>query len=260
MEYNYYKCDKNSKAGRRIQRLWNDALRVAQRADAYAKKYGAVSYIQPMEYFEGGVDYLEFEREPDPEVWRLRLVDKDGVKEYEPNCDCIKSIACCPDPNLIPSDTWDRTYSKQRLQWNDVRHLRPMSEWARQCGYMPTDDAAADLLEISRRMGGYSFIPYVKFFRGKLDNRERSTKQSIRKAIRAEKDRQALPVVEMAAVAATLDMDLPKDGKDFYSPTLLLLGENFVISSQLPCHLEGLRTISKRQYEFLRNTYAREGR
>ena len=109
-------------------------------------------------------------------------------------------------------------------------------------------------------MGGYSFIPYVQFFRGKLDNRERSTKQSIRKAIRAEKDRQALPVVEMAAVAATLDMDLPKDGKDFYSPTLLLLGENFVISSQLPCHLEGLRTISKRQYEFLRNTYAREGR
>ena len=140
----YYQCDMYSTIGKQLQKYWDCIIRAASRADDYARKYGASSYEAPVQYFEGGVDYLIFDHTPDLKVWRKKITDAEGTDLYEPNCMYRSDVLVMPDDRFHPSDTWDKTYSKEHLAWKERRnHLRAL------CGVI----LVADRGELRRAQG-----------------------------------------------------------------------------------------------------------
>ena len=274
--YYFYFCDINSKVGKKLRSFHHRANRAAQRADDYARKYGAVSYIPPVQFFEGGVDYLEFDHEPDARIWRKRF-NADNRAQYEPNCMSRPEILVVPDDRFQPSDTWNRTYSHEHLTWEQVSRRFPLSYWARTVKYQLTGDKEKDMAAVDARLSSCSFVPFIEFFGidpalvpaaspadaspavsvpagsaswKKTPFTKKSVPNYLRRAIQAEKDRLALPVIETEWLFALLDMaDLPAD-KDERKAFLANLEtplffyyagkDRYYIRCQRPCNAEGL--------------------
>lgn len=303
--YYFYFCDINSKVGKKLRSFHHRANRAAQRADDYARKYGAVSYIPPVQFFEGGVDYLEFDHEPDERVWRKRF-NADDRAQYEPNCMSRPEILVVPDDRFQPSDTWNRTYSHEHLTWEQVSRRFPLSYWARTVKYQLTGDKEKDMAAVDARLSSCSFVPFIEFFgidpalvpaaspadaspaspsdsvpAGSVSGEKATvpagspagsspavsvpagsasgkktpfTKKSVpnylRRAIQAEKDRLALPVIETEWLFALLDMaDLPTDKDErkaflanMETPLFFYYAgkDRYYIRCQRPCKAEGL--------------------
>ena len=258
----YYQCDMYSTIGKQLQKYWDNVLRAASRADDYARKYGASSYEAPVQYFEGGVDYLIFDRTPDTRVWRKKLTDAEGTDLYEPNCMYRSDVLIIPDDRFHPSDTWDKTYSRKHLSWQDVKQMKTFDQWAAIAKFKSTGDRKADMKALDERMSRYTFVSFLQFYgddsapsgspAGKKSavppsrsriNTAADCPQWLRKAIRAEKDRQALPVVEIYPLMAMLDMRPATTGHSVtlnVTPQFFLHGETFFIGTEYPCHAEGL--------------------
>ena len=292
--YYFYFCDINSKVGKKLRSFHHRANYVAQRADDYARKYGAVSYIPPVQFFEGGVDYLEFEHEPDARIWRKRF-NADGRAQYEPNCMFRPEILVVPDDRFQPSDTWNRTYSREHLSWEQVCRRFSLSYWARAVKYELTGDKEKDMAAVDAKLSSCSFVPFIEFYgsdpvpaadasapasagdashdaivpagspadsapavtvpAGSASGQKKPiTKKTVpnhlRRAIQAEKDRQALPVVETEWLFALLDMaDLPTDKDErkaflanMETPLFFYYAgkDRYYIRCQRPCNAEGL--------------------
>ena len=256
--YFYYSCDINSKVGKKLRSFHHKAVKAAERADEYARKYGATSYIQPVQFFEGGVDYLEFEKEPDARIWRKRF-NADNRAQYEPNCMYRPEILVLPDERFQPSDTWNRTFSREHLSWEQVKRRFPLSYWARALKYELTGDKEKDLEAVEVKLKDCSFVPFIEFY-GETEKDPDGSKKGkksvpnyLRRAIQAEKDRQALPVVETEWLFALLDMaDIPTDPDErkaylsnVETPIFFLYAyETYYIRCQCPCNAEGLHAIT----------------
>ena len=205
----YYTCDTNSRVGRKLRSFWRTACHAAERADDFARKYGAVSYITPDQFFMGGVDYLEFDHKPDLRVWRKRVHSADGIDEYEPNCMCRADVLIIPDDRFQPSDTWNRTYSREHLSWEQARQKKTLKEWATIVGYTLTDDNETDWDYVTSQLHNRFFVPFMEFF-GELTEDGKSIPQTLRRAVRAEKDRLALPVVKTETLLLLLGSQIPQ--------------------------------------------------
>lgn len=282
----YYQCDINSRVGKKLRSFHHRAVRAAERADEYARKYGAASYIQPVQFFEGGVDYLEFDHEPDTRVWRKRF-EADGKAQYEPNCMYRAEMLVIPDDRFQPSDTWNRIYSHDHLTWEQACDRHSLTYWAAVTHYTLTDDKEADLAVISEKLKSCFFVPFIEFYgdvecpavspQGKNSCRSFSTvspsrkKPSIpnhlRRAIQAERDRQALPVVETEWFFALLDMeDLPTDPDErkafltnVETPIFFLYAdERYYVRCQCPCRAEDLHPVTLQEFNEYKR-YAMKG-
>jgi len=269
--YYFYFCDINSKVGKKLRSFHHRANYVAQRADDYARKYGAASYIPPVQFFEGGVDYLEFENEPDARICRKRF-NVDNRAQYEPNCMFRPEILVVPDDRFQPSDTWNRTYSREHLSWEQVCRRFPLSYWARAVKYELTGDKEKDMAAVDAKLSSCSFVPFIEFYGSdpvpavdaspdatvpavsasgkKKPITKKTVPNHLRRAIQAEKDRQALPVVETEWLFALLDMaDLPTDKDErkaflanMETPLFFYYAgkDRYYIRCQRPCKAEGL--------------------
>lgn len=262
-QYYYYKCDEYSKVGRALGKFWRKVVQAAYRADAYAKKYGACNYEQPVQFFEGGVDYLIFETTPDERVWRKKLVAKDGTALYEPNCMYRADILVIPDDRFHPSNTWNKIYSKKHLTWEQAKPQKTLDQWAAIAKMKRTDDREKDAKALDERMSRYSFVSYLEFYGDESVPRNMSKADCpawLRRAIRAEQDRQALPVVEVYPLFALLDMKPEGEGVVNMSvtPNFFLYGDSYYICAEFPCFAEGLHTIMEGLYTYKQNMALRQ--
>ena len=82
----------------------------------------------------------------------------------------------------------------------------------------------------------------------------------LRRAIRAEQDRQALPVVEVYPLFALLDMKPEGEGVVNMSvtPNFFLYGDSYYICAEYPCFAEGLHTIMEGLYTYKQNMALRQ--
>lgn len=249
MEYQYYYCDINSVAGRRVRSFWHKAQIAAEKADAYAKNYGATSYVQPVQYFEGGVEYLEFDRTPDLKVWRKKY-SLDGREQYEPNCDMRMECLVIPDKRFRPSDTWDCVFSRELLEWKDAQPLFPLEYWAKAANVSLSDDRDADKAVIDLELRNRYFILYREFYNDALAN----NKKALHHAVRAEKDRQSLPVVATEELYNALEQQQPTNDEerkaynDSPTPLFFFYGSRCYIRVCLPCKAQGLHTIAAAKF------------
>lgn len=266
-----YQTDENSNVGRKLKKFWDAALRAARKADQYAAKYGADTYLPPVQFFEGGVDYLEFETTPDLRVWRKRF-EVDGKEQYEPNCMYNGEILVVPDRRFQPSSTWDRTFSKTHLTWEQAKPKYSLRKWAEVINYTLTGNREEDEKAVEDQLRNKSFVPYVQFY-GDLPANAKVVPNYLRQAIQAEKDRQALPVIEVEWLFAILDAVSPFDNKkastiskkdlasafaNTETPMLFYYQGKFYVSLVLPCHAEGLHEITEGTFNYKKNIALRE--
>ncbi len=256
-EMYYYTCKKTSVVGRRLLSFMRRAIKADERAEAYAKKFGASSYVQPPQFFAGGVDFLEFDKAPDERVWRKRITTPDGIDEYEPNCMVRSDIHIVYDERFTPSDTWCRAYSRQRLSWKQVRDKKPLQEWAAIVGYGLTKEHDRDVRHIDTLLSDKFFIPYLEYFGDQPSRDGKAIPQSLRKAIRAERERQRLPVVDAQELLLLLDMQLDQkeDTKkaspvSVVTPVFFLERDKFYIRSRMPCKADGLEQTNVMEFNY----------
>lgn len=256
-EMYYYTCKKTSVVGRRLLSFLRRAIKADERAEAYAKKFGASSYVQPPQFFAGGVDFLEFGKAPDPSVWRKRFTTPDGIDEYEPNCMVRSDLLIVDDEHFMPSDTWCRTYSHERLLWSQVRDKKPTFGWAAEINYALTGEKNRDGRYIDTFMADKFFFPYLEYFGDQPSRDGKAVPQSLRKAIRAERERQRIPVVDAQELLLLLNMQL--DQKDntkktspvsVVTPVFFLQGDNFYIRSRVPCKADGLESTNVVEFNY----------
>ncbi len=256
-EMYYYTCKKTSIVGRRLLSFLRRAIKADERAEAYAKKFGASSYVQPPQFFAGGVDFLEFDKVPDTKVWRKRITTPDGIDEYEPNCMVRSDIHIVNDERFTPSDTWQRAYLRQRLSWQQVRDKKPLQEWAAIVGYGLTKEHDRDVRHLDTLLSDKCFIPYLEYFGDQPSRDGKAIPQSLRKAIRAEHERQRLPVVDAQELFLLLNMqmDVAYDNKkaspvSVVTPVFFLQGDNFYIGSRMPCKADGLEPTNVVEFNY----------
>lgn len=259
----YYTCDTNSRVGRKLRSFWRTACHAAERADDFARKYGAVSYITPDQFFMGGVDYLEFDHKPDLRVWRKRVHSADGIDEYEPNCMCRADVLIIPDDRFQPFDTWNRTYSREHLSWEQARQKKTLKEWAAIVGYTLTDDNEADWDYVTSQLHNRFFVPYMEFF-GELTEDGKSIPQTLRRSVRAEKDRLALPVVKTETLLLLLGCQMPQPDNNkkafpvsVETPQFFQYGDTWFIQSSQPCEADGLHPTNMADFNYKKSLAVR---
>lgn len=256
-EMYYYACKKTSVVGRRLLSFLHRAIKADERAEAYAKKFGASSYVQPPQFFAGGVDFLEFDKEPDTKVWRKRITTPDGIDEYEPNCMVRSDLLMVDHGNFKPSDTWNRAYLGSHLTWLQVRDKKTLQEWAALVGYELTDDKEWDVRNVDSLLSDKFFFPYLEYFGDQPSRDGKAIPQTLRKAIRAERERQRLPVVDAQELFLLLNMqmDVADDNKkaspvSVVTPVFFLQGDNFYIRSRMPCKVDGLEQTNVVEFNY----------
>ena len=262
----FYWCDVESKAGKRLKKLMQRQIRVCERADDYAKKYGATEYEPPVQFYDGGIDYLLFgNKKPDPRVWRKRLDDAEGNGIYEPNCMVRSDILVLPDDRFHPSDTWNKTYGKDHLTWPMVKGQKPLAQWAAIIGYRLTDDKEQDAAAVELTLHNKTFVAFLEYYGAEPCKSKADAPQWLRKAIKAEKDRVALPVITVEEVFALLECDVPKEDPErsaflynMVTPIFFVHRDKFYIGSQCPCLVEGLHDSNKEKFIYHYNVSNRE--
>lgn len=254
-EYYYYQCDRHSKAGRELYKFHRSAQHADEAAEAYAKRYEASSYVQPAQFFTGGIDYLEFDKEPDPQVWRKKFTAADGRGEYEPNCMVGADICALFDEHLRPSDTWNTTYSKERLTWEQVKNRKTAWDWL-QLIHEPfsgsTEEAAQRAEDLLKNR---VFVEYLYYYGDQPHEKHTVAPRTLRQAVHAEKDRVTLPVVRTEDLYTLLGMLLPQDAEEAKTylqetetPTYFIYDDTWYVRTCHPCSAEGLHGISEGTY------------
>ncbi len=262
----FYQCDLESKAGRQLQYLMKRQIRVCERADDYARKYGAVEYEPPVQFYDGGVDYLLFgDKIPDEKVWRKRMEDAEGNGIYEPNCMVRSDVLILPDDRFHPSDTWNMTYGKDHLKWQQVKRKKTLAQWAAIIGYQLTGDREKDAGAVDMEMSKHTFVPFLEYYGAEPVKSKADCPQWLRRAIKAEKDRASLPVIEIEEVFSILQAAVPKEDPEraaflynMVTPVFFVHRDKFFVGSQCKCEAEGLHDINKETFVFNYNVAIRE--
>ena len=149
-------------------------------------------------------------------------------------------VLVMPDDRFHPSDTWDKTYSKEHLAWKDAKQLKTFDQWAAIAKLKRTDDREADMKALDQLMSRYTFV------------REHRADDFITKLAPvdyvplARNERYLLFVDEIMShdrdkakyLQKSLGYSLTGDTR--FECMFFLYGETFFIGTEYPCHAEGL--------------------
>ena len=269
----YYKVDISTNTGTQLNQFLRKCQKADIAADKYAKRMGAVGYIQPMDVFAGGVDYLEFQCSKKGKEWIEVPSGDPSVTLWQPNCLAIPAIKTVPK-GVNFELKWDEFIPggikrAKRLSLDDIKLLLG-------------DDNVKKLREFEQANLGicaYDYVPLHRFTHGsdkltlsvseaqdndKLSPSSRRRKpQWFRKAVEAEKLRLSLPVVEISDFQEIVKFQLPEDKKDAKSsdslstPAFFLHDGYFWVSFIYPCTADDMEEITKETFEYAMNTAKR---
>lgn len=216
MKY-YYKLPALSETGKRLRKFNSQAILALRRADAYAKRMGAVAYHSSNDAFAGGVAFLIFEKEPNPAVFRVATKIDDELC-YEPNVKLDSGVVVVKK-NELPKDEPDCLYDRSKLlSWADVRDRYSLATWAKTANIADADKMTEDGLkeEITRRMKDRNFISYLRILDmpapdlvqshqlrkgGRVHLRAvRPSVKVASRAVTAERQRMALPIMSISSL------------------------------------------------------------
>ena len=269
----YYKVDISTNTGTQLNQFLRKCQKADIAADKYAKRMGAVKYIQPMDVFAGGVDYLEFQCSKKGKEWIEVPSGDPSVTLWQPNCLAIPAIKTVPK-GVNFELKWDEFIPggikrAKRLSLDDVKSLLG-------------DDNIKKLREFEQAnlgVGAYDYVPLHRFTHGsdkltlsvseaqnndKLSPSSRQRKpQWFRKAVEAEKLRLSLPVVEISEFDDIVKFQLPDVEKDpkslaqMSTPVFFTHEGYFWLSFFCPCTADDMEEITKDTFNFALNTAKR---
>lgn len=241
----YYKIPLSSATGKKLRQFHHSAIKAADAAEKYAARWGALSYIGTFEAFEGGVEYLEFAKAPDPMIWRKAGHEWDAdarefIYQYEPRVLERTGTQVLPK-GTTPSNSWNRIYMPgvakvlKDQNGNDVWQFRFL-EWY-------GDDEQYTTSRAGKRIES----------------------KALRRAIRAERERRALPLVSVQDLAAIIGMrpELDVNGKkkrfvEMETPTFFIVYDYYYISTPAECVCPDATPVEQRTYTFMQGTAKRE--
>lgn len=222
---------------RSFHHLCEGADRKAQR---YAKRYGATSFIEPAQGFTGGVEYLIFDKAPDADIWKEKSLG--GCTYYEPNIERVTECAMFPDKNRRPSDTSSIMYRRLWLTWEQVKTRFGFDYWHDRCRLYLTGSKEEQQEKIDSYMHDKHFMLYYQFS-SPIKNRR---KKLI--AIRAEMEREKLPVIPTAMLYEILQADSEGAKRELVTPSFVVWENEYYISSPYPCKHPELTEITEAQF------------
>ncbi len=239
----YYKCAADSPTGARLKSFAEEAVSADDAAEAYAAKYGAVSYVQPAQYFAGGVDFLEFAEAPDPGVWRK--LENINVDVYEPNCMTNLDVAVLNTDEGIGSLPCGSPILSGVLTLEEAFPLFPPQIWAKKIGYKLTGEKRRDLNKLKERLKGKKFCLVAN-----LEKPASSSPEQFKEAVEAECVRLRLPVVDVRLLVDVLGCwpDRRVVAMDV-TPTFFNAGSTFYVHCKLKCSSPDLEVISEAEYK-----------
>ena len=269
----YYKVDISTNTGTQLNQFLRKCQKADIAADKYAKRMGAVKYIQPMDVFAGGVDYLEFQCSKKGKEWIEVPSGDPSVTLWQPNCLAIPAIKTVPK-GVNFELKWDEFIPggierAKRLSLDDVKSLLG-------------DDNIKKLREFEQAnlgIGAYDYVPLHRFTHGsdklilspsEAQNENRMSPitrqrqpQWFRKAVEAEKLRLSLPVVGISEFYDIVKFQLPDDKKDakpsepISTPAFFIHDGYFWVSFLYPCTADDMEEITKETFEYVMNTAKR---
>lgn len=272
MKY-YYKLPVLSETGKRLRKFNSQAILALRRADAYAKRMGAVAYHSSNDAFAGGVIFLIFEKEPNPAVFRVATkIDNEFC--YEPNVKLDSGVVVVKK-NELPKDEPDCLYDRSKLlSWTDVRDRYSLATWAKTANINDADKMTEDALreEITMRMKDRNFISYLRILdmptpdlvqshqlrkggRAHLRAVRPSVKVAFR-AVTAERQRMALPIMSISSL-----FDILTGGNTTVAaecgttPIFFEWQRNWYIGVDVPCDdNKDMQLIESAAFTFMLNT------
>ena len=272
MKY-YYKLPALSETGKRLRKFNSQAILALRRADAYAKRMGAVAYHSSNDAFAGGVAFLIFEKEPNPTVFRVATKIDDELC-YEPNVKLDSGVVVVKK-NELPKDEPDCLYDRSKLlSWADVRDRYSLATWAKTANITDADKMTEDALreEITKRMKDRNFISYLRISDmpapDLVQSRQlrkgsrvhlRAVRPSVKvasRAVTAERQRMALPIMSISSL-----LDILTGGNTIVAaecgttPIFFEWQRNWYIGVDVPCDdNKDMQLIESAAFTFMLNT------
>ena len=253
----YYTFAEDSEPGRRLKVFWQACQNVDQKADRYAHKMGAEAFYSSPVAFAGGVSCLVFpKRKMDDgterltvnrEVWRSGG-ELNGEECFEPNVTQRNDCMIYPNRDFRPSDTSNVIFHKRFSTWQEVRHLHSLKRWCEKIGRAAT--MTAD--ELDAFMQPKIFLLYTEIVPLSAD------KKAGKRAVRAERFRMELPVVEVAdfyRLFGVQDKDIPMEDE---TPTFFLYLGQYYISLSAPISVDKVEDIDGQRFVCMRNIATRK--
>lgn len=230
----YYKIVADSEIGQPLADFHKRAVDADAAAEAYAVEMGATAYIQPSQYFAGGVEFLEFDKPVSDDLWRVRELG--GSVLYEPNCQAVSGLMILDKDQPIPENTGNIIYGTGRMRWRDIYSTKSIVFWAVLLGYRLTGDNLADCLYIERMLSDKYFVHTLEY---------KGTPQ----AVEAERKRVLLPVVEAADYYKVFGVGLPDIVKISHTPVFFILEGMYYLSLPADCFpMDSLIPITKEEF------------
>lgn len=272
MKY-YYKLPALSETGKRLRKFNSQAILALRRADAYAKRMGAVAYHSSNDAFAGGVAFLIFEKEPNPTVFRVATKIDDELC-YEPNVKLDSGVVVVKK-NELPKDEPDCLYDRSKLlSWADVCDRYSLATWAQTANITDADKMTEDALreEITKRMKDRNFISYLRIsdmpVPDLVQSRQlrkgarvhlRAVRPSVKvasRAVTAERQRMALPIMSISSL-----LDILTGGNTTVAaecgttPIFFEWQRNWYIGVDVPCDdNKDMQLIESSAFTFILNT------
>ena len=272
MKY-YYKLPVLSETGKQLRKFNSQAILALRRADAYAKRMGAVAYHSSNDAFAGGVAFLIFEKEPNPAVFRVAAKIDDELC-YEPNVKLDSGVVVVKK-NELPKDEPDCLYDRSKLlSWADVRDRYSLATWAKTANITDAEKMTEDALreEITKRMKDRNFISYLRIsdipapdlvqshqLRKGGRAHLRAVRPSVKvasRAVTAERQRMALPIMSISSL-----LDVLTGGNTTVAaecgttPIFFEWKRNWYIGVDVPCDAnKDMQLIESTAFTFMLNT------
>lgn len=272
MKY-YYKLPVLSETGKRLRKFNSQAILALRRADAYAKRMGAVAYHSSNDAFAGGVALLIFEKEPNSAVFRVATKIDDELC-YEPNVKLDSGVVVVKK-NELPKDEPDCLYDRSKLlSWADVRDRYSLAIWAKTANITDAEKMTEDVLrkEITKRMKDRNFISYLRIsdmpapdlvqsrqLRKGARVHLRAVRPSVKvasRAVTAERQRMALPIMSISSL-----LDILTGGNTTVAaecgttPIFFEWQRNWYIGVDVPCYdNKDMQLIESAAFTFMLNT------
>lgn len=272
MKY-YYKLPVLSETGKRLRKFNSQAILALRRADAYAKRMGAVAYHSSNVAFAGGVAFLIFEKDPNPAVFRVATKIDDELC-YEPNVKLDSGVVVVKK-NELPKDEPDCLYDRSKLlSWTYVRDRYSLATWAQTANINDAEKMTEDALreEITMRMKDRNFISYLRILdmpapdlvqshqlRKGARVHLRAVRPSVKvasRAVTAERQRMALPIMSISSL-----LDILTGGNTTVAaecgttPIFFEWKRNWYIGVDVPCDdNKDMQLIESSAFTFMLNT------
>lgn len=272
MKY-YYKLPALSETGKRLRKFNSQAILALRRADAYAKRMGAVAYHSSNDAFAGGVAFLIFEKEPNPTVFRVATKIDDELC-YEPNVKLDSGVVVVKK-NELPKDEPDCLYDRSKLlSWADVCDRYSLATWAQTANITDADKMTEDALreEITKRMKDRNFISYLRIsdmpVPDLVQSRQlrkgarvhlRAVRPSVKvasRAVTAERQRMALPIMSISSLLGILTGGNTTVAAECgTTPIFFEWQRNWYIGVDVPCDdNKDMQLIESSAFTFMLNT------